>query len=99
MGKELIVAEAAEEQTAETDGAMDADSYVDVEIVEDDGVRADAVLDEADAAALEQGIASVFGSLRAETEGSDEEGEADAADTTFALLEELNRLWAQAEPA
>lgn len=96
MGKELVVAEAAEEQAADEAGAQDADSYIDVEIIEEDGLGADALLDEADAAALEEGIASVFGTLRAETEGSDE---ADAADSTFALLEELNRLWAQATPA
>ena len=100
MGKELVVAEAAEEQAAdEAGGALNADSYIDVEIIEEDGPSADTLLDDTDAAALEEGIASVFGRLRAETEGGDEASEADASDSTFALLEELNRLWAQAASA
>jgi hypothetical protein len=98
MGKELVVAEFAEEQTAgEAEGALESDSFIDVEIVEEGG-ELEMTLGEADAAALEAGIASVFDSLMAEAAENDESesDEAGAADHTFVLLEELNRLWAQA---
>jgi hypothetical protein len=56
------------------------DEYVDVLPVSDPVVETP--LDTADEEALELGIASVFGSIREE-------------EPTYALLSELNRLWAQ----
>jgi hypothetical protein len=99
MGKELVVAEFAEEQAdREIEDAVDGDGFIDAEFVEDDAARADVLLGEADATALEEGIASIFGTLLAEADDGDDANLEDApgADMTFVLLDELNRLWAQA---
>jgi hypothetical protein len=50
------------------------------------------VLAEEDSEALEQGIALVFDSIRAEEAANEDE----PVEPTYALLEELNRIWAQA---
>jgi hypothetical protein len=52
-------------------------------------------LAEEDAEALEMGIASVFDSLRAEAEADDPADFDGPVEPTFALLAELNRMWAQ----
>ncbi|HHY50991.1 MAG TPA: hypothetical protein GYA10_14745 [Alphaproteobacteria bacterium] len=84
-----------------------------IEAIGYDASAIETTLNAEDAAALEQGIASVFDRLRAEAGGLEADnaagGEAatperDTHDTigvepTFALLAELNRLWARAEAA
>lgn len=85
-------------------------------VVAIDGIAGDAsaietTLNAEDAAALEQGIASIFDRLRAESgsavaDNDDGDGatatqdnETIGVEPTFALLAELNRLWARAEAA
>ena len=87
MGNALVpvgpVFEPEEEYEAYYEAHVDAiyDAYVDVlPADEEDAVETD--LGEEDEEALEIGIASVFDTLRSE-------------EPTFALLAELNRLWAQ----
>jgi hypothetical protein len=49
-------------------------------------------LAEEDSAALEEGIALVFGNILAEEAANEDH----ALEPTYALLDELNRIWAQA---
>ena len=97
MGKELVVADVAESVAEETEDTLEAESYIDVEVVEESDAP-ELTLDEANAAELEAGIASVFDSLLAEAAEADDNEAGDETDTdlTFTLLAELNRLWAQA---
>jgi hypothetical protein len=88
MGNELVPIEPrfeAETQDASYEPYIDVtyDEYVDV-LPADEVAAVATSLDEADEEALELGIASVFDELRAEFE-----------EPTFALLAELNRIWAQ----
>lgn len=57
-----------------------------------DAIGAPTDLADEDAEALEQGIATIFDTLRAEADPSTAD---DGVEPIFALLDELNRLWAQ----
>jgi hypothetical protein len=88
MGKELVQIEPAfepevYEQPYELHVEARYDAYDDV--LEADEAAIETSLDVADEEALEDGIASVFGTLRAEAEDG----------PTYALLAELNRIWAE----
>ena len=88
MSRELIRIEPAfEGETIAMLSEAIAVDYVEVLPEDDDPVATP--LGEADEEALELGIASVFESLVA---GG---GEGAQTDATFALLAELNRLWAE----
>lgn len=97
MGKELVpVGPVYDGEAYEFDATATFEDYIDVLPVVGDEVTTP--LDEQDEAALADGIASVFDALRAEaadegspagTAGNDNE------ETTYALLAELNRLWAE----
>jgi hypothetical protein len=81
MANDLIRIEPdAYEQPFELHAEAIFDEYVDVLPVNE--IVVETALDTADEEALEMGIASVFGTIR------DEE-------PTFALLAELNRIWAE----
>lgn len=86
MSKQLVRIEPAfEAEIVEMRAGAITVDYVDVLPESEAGVSTP--LDEAEEEALEQGIASVFESLMAETAEGD-------AEPTLALLAELNRLWA-----
>lgn len=78
------------EFNSDTFAPVEADAFEPAEV--DDALVVTALADE-DAVALEQGIADVFDTLRAEVEEHDED--ADEVEPTYALLAELNRLWVQ----
>ena len=85
MGKELVpVQPVFEGEVYELNVEAVFDEYIDVLPAEE--IHVSTPLDEADEVALADGIASVFDALRAEVE---------EVDPTFALLAELNRLWAE----
>jgi hypothetical protein len=102
-------------QATAVEAAFEAEPYAGLSIVSVDDLQAieigaiETPLADADEAALEAGIASVFDTILAEgfdapandlrpqegaAQNDDAESE-DDSDATFALLAELNRLWAQ----
>lgn len=92
MSTELVpVGPVIEGEVWETEPDVFVEEYVDVFTADERQVSTP--LEEADEEALAQGIASVFESLRSDPEGDEVEG--DEGDPTFALLAELNRLWAE----
>lgn len=99
MGKELVPVEPAVEMMAEPqeEQAMDHDTFDDfVDVLPEGAAPVETSLDETEEAALELGIASVLGTIRAGSDGEEDgDGEGEDADATFALLDELNRLWAR----
>jgi hypothetical protein len=77
-------------EAAFDDGALETPEPAEA----DEAIAATALAEE-DAEALELGIASVFDTLRAEVESDDVDDFDEPVEPTYALLNELNRLWAQ----